>query len=108
MFLGAVFKEYWYWIISVTALCFLIPFLIKYTLLLFSRAVFVLRLSALSRKKGAVIKYRKCPVLSLFINHAYYDFCITVPSGDGSKAYDVKFFPFDPSKKNVFLNKTKH
>lgn len=106
MFFGAFFKEYWYWILTVIALCVLIPFLVKYFHSLFSRVAFVLRLSALCRKKGAVLKYKKSPIVSLFKNHASYDFSITVPHSD--KDYDVKFFPKNPSKKNIFLNESKN
>ena len=104
MFLSAIFKEYWYWIVIITALCIVIPFLIKYVKALISRIAFVLRLSALCRKKGVVLKYKKCPILSLFKNHTCFDFCITVPHSD--KDYDVKFFPKDPSKKNIYLNES--
>ena len=38
-------------------------------------------------------------------NHTSYDFCITSPSGD--KDYSVKFFPKNPSKKNILLNESK-
>ena len=106
MFFGAIFKEYWYWIIIIISLCILIPFLIKYFYALFSRMAFVLRLSALCRKKGAILKYKKCPISSLLKNHTSYDFCITVPHSD--KDYDVKFFPKNPSKKNIFLNESKN
>lgn len=38
-------------------------------------------------------------------NHTSYDFCITSPSGD--KDYSVKFFPKNPSKKNILLDASK-
>ena len=105
MFLGAILKEYWYWIIIIIALCILLPLLIKYIRALFSRIAFVLKLSALCRKKGAILKYKKCPILSLLKNHTSYDFCITVLHGD--KDYSVKFFPKNPSKKNILLDASK-
>ncbi len=106
MFLGAILKEYWYWLIIIIALCILIPFLIKYLRALISRVAFVSRLSALCRKKGVVLKHKKCPIWSLFKNHASFDFLITAPHGD--KNYDVKFFPKNPSKKNIFLNESEN
>lgn len=105
LFFGTILKEYWYWIIIIIALCVLIPLLIKCFRALFSRIAFVLKLSALCRKKGAILKYKKCPILSLLKNHTSYDFCITVPHGD--KDYSVKFFPKNPSKKNILLNESK-
>ena len=106
MFLGAIFKEYWYWIIIIIALGILIPFLLRFLRALFSRIVFVLRLSSFCSKKRAVLKHIKCPLLSLLKNHASYDFCIAVPHSD--KNSNVKFFPLNPSKRNILLNDSKN
>ena len=104
MFFGAIFKEYWYWIIILIVLGILIPFLLRFLRALFSRIVFVLRLSALCRKKGAALRHIKFPLLSLIKNHDTYDFCIAVPHSD--KNYNVKFFPLNPSKRNILLNES--
>ena len=102
MFLCAIFKEYWYFIIGIISACLLLPIFVKYLYALISRLAFSVKLSSVCRKKGAILKYKKIPIRSLFKNHKSIDLCITFPNGD--KAYDVKFFPKVPLRRVVFLN----
>ena len=104
MFLCAIFKEYWYFIIGIIAACFLLPVFVKYLYALISRIAFAAKLSFVCRKKGAILKYKKLPIWSLFKNHRSIDMCITFPNGD--KAYDVKFFSKIPWRRIVFLNES--
>ena len=101
IFLCTIFKEYWYLIIGIIALCFLLPIFVKYLYALISRVAFVTKLSRVCRKKGAVVKYEKLPIWSLFKNHKSIDISIISPN---DRAYDVKFFPGIALRRLVTLN----
>ena len=102
MFLCSIFKEYWYFIIGIIALCFLLPIFIKHLYAFVSRMAFVARLSSVCRQKGATLKFEKLPIWSLLKNHKFFDMRITLPNID--KAYNVKFFPKIPLRRIVVLS----
>ena len=102
MFLCSIFKEYWYFIVGIIALCFLLSIFVKYLYVFVSRMAFVVRLSSVCRQKGATLKCEKLPIWSLLKNHKSFDMRITFPNID--KAYNIKFFPKIPLRRIVVLS----